>query len=1280
MPRPSPALLLLIALVFGGTALGAGWITNGPARALPLAVNKDAIRPGFTSLPVSDTGLEFANLLPPARAITNQILLNGSGVAAGDIDGDGLVDLFFAGLGGRSSLFRNLGAWRFTNFTASSGLALTHLDASGCALADLDGDGDLDLLVNSIGGGTAIFMNDGRGHFQFNAAAPLLNRRLGGTSMALADLDGDGLLDLYIANYRATTIRDQPPLQFNIRQENGQPAVAAINGRPLTDPEWLNRFQFAYQPLPDGGVTVLHDEQGEPDAVFRNLGQGRLAPLSWTNGTFLDEHGARLALPPFDWGLAVMVRDFNGDGVPDIYVCNDFVTPDRIWFGDGRGRFRAAPAEAIRHTCLSSMGVDVADVNRDGQDDLFVVDMFSREHWRRLVQRNEPNAKIGRFVDVATRAQAAHNTLQLARGDGTFAEVAQLAGLEASEWSWTPLFLDVDLDGWEDLLVANGFGRDNMNVDHTRRNNGSLQRLGRSAPLMEVLRIRGDYPVLDTPNAAFRNLGGLRFADVSAEWRFDTRGVSQGMCLADLDGDGDLDVVINNFNAPATLLRNDAAAPRLAIRLRGLPPNTRGISARLRVRAAGLPDQTQEMICGGRYLSSDDPMRVFACRSATNLLTVEVTWRNGTRTVVSNGLPNHLYEIAEAGAASFPNPPSAIRHPQFTPVPLPHSHALTLTDDFSRQPSLPVRISGGGPGVSWIDLDGDGRDELVIAAGRDTKPGVFHNDGEGNFTRMTNAPFDHPAARGQTTVLPWRKATGGFALLTGTGNYDDASTGRRPVEIYPLFVPVGPFDFVPPLPKPVRGGGGGGGSRGGGTGFDPFSFPSSSSSTGPLAMADVDGDGALDLFIGGRCLPGRWPEPASSRLFLQREGRMVTDTNNTPRFDKLGLVTAAVFADLDADGWPDLVVACEWGPLKIFRNARGSFTSWDAPLKTQNSKLKTQSTLTGLWTGVTAGDFDGDGRMDLVAGNWGRNTRYERYLARPLQLHYGDLNSDGSVVCIEAGYDEPSGKFFPLQSIEKLSRSIPWLQEKFPTAETFGRATIDEVLGERARGAARLEAAWRDTAIFLNRGDHFEVRPLPLEAQFAPAFGVCVADFDGDGTEDIFLTQNFFGVRHEHSRIDAGRGLLLRGDGRGGFTSVPGEVSGLMMYGEGRGAAVSDFDGDGRADLAVGQNYGATEVFRNATARPGLRVRLRGPAGNPHAIGAVLRVKFADDHFGPARELHAGAGWWSCDSPTTVLALPGAATAVSVRWPGGRETISALPPGATALTLNSDGTIAAKVP
>ena len=1195
---------------------------------------------GFAQLDAGRIGIRFANMVPIQRHLTNQILLNGSGVAAGDVDGDGWCDLFFCGLDRPSALFRNLGAWKFSEITSEAGLNLAGFPATGAAFADLDGDGDLDLIVNSVGQGTRVFLNDGKGRFSLLTT---LNAGYGGTSLALGDLDGDGYLDLYIANYRSSALMDMPNTRFNFSQVDGRKVIAKVNGRSVTEPDLTNRFRLSAA----GGI----EENGEPDLVYRNVGGKSFAPILFTGGQFLDEDGHPLAQPQLDWGLSVMIRDLNQDGLPDIYVCNDFDSPERIWLNRGGGRFQLAPRLALRKSSLFSMGVDVADINRDGFDDIFVLDMLSRDRTTRLDMAPDRRLTANAAAVVDNRPEYMMNTLSLGRGDGTYAEVAQLAGVAAADWAWAAVFLDVDLDGYEDILITNGNERQSRSLDVAAR----LRQLRTAQQLsnQEILENRRLFPRHAVPNIAFRNLGDLSFDEVSAAWGFDFRGVSHGLCLADLDNDGDLDVVINNLNDPPSVLRNESAAPRVAVRLKGTTPNTRGIGARIIVRGGAVPQQSQEMICGGRYLSSDDPMRVFAAGTATNVIEIEVKWRSGKRSVVTGVKPNTVCEIDEASAVPMTRPVLPVVEPLFTDVShlLRHTHHDEPFDDFARQPLLPSKLSQPGPGLSWFDLNGDGREELLVSSGKGGSLAAFRNDGPAGFSRI-NGAFTNAAMRDQTTVLPWRNGTNAPLLLVGQASDEMETDGpcarAWPVEGQPL----------------------------------PDIFPPIGASAGTLALADVDGDGRLDLFVGGRFVPGRYPEPGSSALFHGTAEGLVLDMNSSTTFHRLGLVTGALFSDLDGDGKPELLVATEWGPLKIFRSHAGRLSPWDAPVVLSAAvraaslpRETTLSRLTGWWTGIAAGDFNGDGRMDFIAGNLGRNTRYNLYHARPIELVYGDFNGDGSVQMIESCFEPSLNKSAPLRQLDYLGKAMPFLRERFNSNQAYAQAGIEEVLGDRMKAASRLGAVCPDTMLFLNEGGRFHALPLPVEAQMTATFGVSVADFDGDGKDDVFLAQNFFDFQPEMPRLDAGRGLLLLGSGTGGFRALSGDESGIKIYGEQRGSAVADYDGDGRVDLAVGQNNGETKLFRNTKAQPGLRVRLIGTDGNLDAIGAALRP-IVRGMKGPLHELHGGSGWWSCDSP--VIIVPALATEVEVRWPGGRVTTVKVPSGAREITLNTKGEIMSK--
>ena len=1187
---------------------------------------------GFTRLNGAETGILFTNALTDERGIANRNLLSGSGVAAGDVDGDGWCDLYFCGLDNGNALYRNLGNWKFEDITAPAGVACAGQDSTGAVFADIDGDGDLDLIVNSFGNGPRVFENDGRGRFKEATASAGTAAKTGGTSLALADPDGDGDLDLYVVNYRTTTVMDQPRTKFRINMVSGRPVVTHVNDQPATTPELTNRFVL--------GATGEVLELGEPDVLYLNDGKGHFTPVSWTDGSFLDEDGRPLPEPPRDWGLTAQFHDLNEDGAPDLYVCNDLFSPDRIWINDGKGRFRAIEGLAVRSTSVFSMGIDFADINRDGHVDFMIVDMLGTSHKDRHTQVS--TSKPARFpvgtIDV--RVQNWRNTLHLNRGDGTFAEIAFYAGVEASNWSWMPLFLDVDLDGYEDILIPNGQMRDFQNVDMANR----IDAVRAAKPLTsaDIVALVKMFPNFRTPSVALRNRGDLTFEEVGAAWGFNSVGVSQGTALADLDNDGDLDVVVNKLNEQAGVYRNDSIAPRLAVRLRGLPGNCQGIGTQLIV-SGGPVRQSQQVICGGHYLSGADPLRVFAAGSLNNELTIEVLWRSGKRSFVPNARPNRIYEIDESGAGPRGTPHSALRAPQFFEDAshlLNHRHHDDPFDDFERQPLLPNALSQLGPGVAWHDVDGDGWEDLVIGSGKGGPLAVCRNDGKGGFLRMQEAVLARPAGRDQTTVL----GIGG-TLLLGSANYEDGLTSGGCLRIVDLERKVSGESVMGQL-----------------------------SSSGPLALGDVDGDGALDLFIGGRVVPGRYPEPATSLLLRNESGRFV----EAQRFEKLGLVSGAVFSDLDGDGRPDLVLACEWGPVRLFHNDHGRLVEWNAALtwpgsSTLNAQPSTLNQLLGWWNGVTTGDLDGDGRLDIIASNWGLNNKYRR-LSRehPRRLYYGDLDGRGTVDLIEAWYDEPMHKEVPERGYMAVVAALPFIQDKTPTFEAYGTSSLAEIYGDRLRQTQCVEVNTLATTAFINRGDHFEAIELPAEAQFSPAFGVCVGDYDGDGNEDVFLSQNFFATCLDTTRNDAGRGLWLRGDGQGRLKPVPGQESGVKVYGEQRGCALADYDHDGRVDLVVTQNGNATKLYHNVGAKPGLRVRLRGTVGNPNGVGATIRLGNGA-RLGPAREIHAGSGYWSQDGAAQAMALPEEPTQVWVRWPGGKITTANVPKGAREIEVGLDG-------
>ncbi|MCI0538385.1 MAG: VCBS repeat-containing protein [Verrucomicrobiales bacterium] len=1176
------------------------------------------------------TGVWFTNLLQGDPFLTNAVAHNGAGLAIGDIDGDDWADLYFCSLQGPNRLYRNRGLWQFEEIDPGEAACPEQL-STGATFADVDGDGDLDLLVNGIAAGTRLFVNDGKGGWTESKDSGL-SRTASATSMALADIDGDGDLDLYCTHYIDVMHLADPTTRFALARRGHQWEVTKVNGQSTHLPRWKDRFEA----LPDGKVRELPEVHG----LYRNDGKGRFTPIQYEPGVYLDKEGK--PIPPYrDWGLAVMFRDLNSDGAPDFYVCNDNASPDRLWINTGKGTFRAIDPLMLRHTSRSSMGLDFADIDRDGHDDFIVVDMLARAHSKRMTQlvRDVPEGHEREQINAQPRYN--RNTLFFGRPDGSYVEAAFLAGMAATDWSWCPVFVDVDLDGYEDLLVTNGFGFDVMDQD-----SHDLIRQRRMTEA-QLKRSRQLHPPWPSQRAAFRNRGDGSFEPMSQPWEFDQMGISYGMALGDLDNDGDLDVVVNNLNDVASLYRNNASVGRIEVRLKGRSPNTQGIGARVRLVGGSLT-QSQEMICGGRYMSGDQAVRVFATGTSSPEMSVEVNWRNGRQSVIKGARANRVYEIEEPVAVLVrARADSSARESESLPAQQParaltsaatlfgdvsqllqHTHLEDSFDDWARQPLLPRRLSRLGPGLSWYDLDGDGWEDLIVTAGRGGKLAAYTNI-KGQDFRMLDGVS--PALADQGAVVGWPDGRGNRFSLVAVSNDEKIPDGESKIAAYSLANIAAPRHW-----------------------------PAGKASLGPMSVADIDRDGDLDLFVGGRFQPGRYPEPVSSSLWLNENGELRRSSSLSQPFESLGLVSGAVFSDLDADGDPDLALAIEWGPVRVFQNQDGRFAEITA-----QCGLAGRS---GWWTSITTGDFDGDGRLDLAAGNWGRNTFYELYRPGTLRVFYDDWNADGTVELVEAW---PSGEsWFPVRSRTWLTRAFPEVLQRFPTHELYGKAQVKDILGARYERAKVADASHLESAVFLNRGSHFEWVPLPREAQLSPVFAINVADLDGDGMEDLFLSQNFYGSASDVSRDDGGRGLWLRGDGRGAFSAVDATVSGIKVEGEQRGAALADFNHDGRVDVAVSQNNAPTKLFVNQHAKPGLRLTLNGPRANPDAVGAQMRVLYAEGRSGPCRTVLAGSGYWSQDAATQVLGLYEPPVALWIRWPGGKEQTVPFERGATALRLS----------
>ncbi len=1180
-----------------------------PALAAPGGLSAQPLAPHattppvklFTELPAAQTGLVTENNYADPRMWAEryhefEVGSIGSGVAIGDYDGDGRPDIFVASKTEGIRLFRNLGNWKFEDVTEKSGLKrLTAPPDAPWAKGAKDKDGN-----------------------------PIQEWVQGVT---FADVNNDGRLDIYVCRFNA-------PNWLFLNQGDGTfTEEAAQRGLAVTDACVMGSFCDYDR---DGWLDVLvqtnllSSEQapdGQHNHLFHNNG----------DGTFTDVTD-RAGIAGTAQGHSATWWDYDGDGWPDLYVANDFAAPDQLYHNNRNGTFTNVIDQAVPHMPFSSMGADIGDVNNDGLMDFYVADMAATTHEKDLRTMADHRGKSRDAADDTSAPQYLHNALYLNNGSGVFTEVSFLAGLSATDWTWSVRLEDLDNDGRLDLQCTTGMHRESHNAD-------LILRAMTAENAVERIRTMKASPVFNEANLAFRNLGHLRFQEVGAAWGLDEMGVSFSAAYGDLDGDGDLDLVYTNYRKGLTVLRNDSpSGHRLVVALQGLATpspsrgtrsNRFGIGATVRIETASGPQVRQLLLARG-YLSSSEPVVHFGLGDDPAIRKLTVTWPSGHVQTFDNIAADQRLTITEPDA---PPPPFVSPAPpagQFAEVSAADGLSLavreTPLDELLRQPLLPFRQNRRGPALAVGDLTGDGIDDIILGGTPRDPTRILIADAPAHFTAVDAGGLAQagPLSDGPALLFDADGDNASDLLLTHSGS---ALPANAPDYQPRLFLnrnhtglqPAG-ADALPPMPWSI----------------------------GAAVAADFDHDGRLDVFLGGRTVPGQYPVAPSSALLRNRGGTFEDVTDQlAPGLRKVGLVSSALWTDVDNDGWPDLLIALEWGGVRYWHNRAGQ------GFEDLSAAAGFAAAGNGWWNSLAAADFNGDGRMDYVAGNLGLNTQYHAAPDAPAVLYRGDFKGTGGSQLVEAHYE--NGRLVPWRARKQLVAQIPAIGQRFPTTDAYARATVEEMLGaEKLAKAKQFTATEFRSGVFLSQPDgRYRFAPLPLPAQVSPAQGIVAGDFDGDGRADIFLVQNSYAPIPAVGRFDSGLGLLLGGDGRGGWTLRNPAESGLLVRGDAKALVVLDLDRDGWPDFVVSRNNGTTLAFRNggAPGRHSFGVRLNGPRGNPTAIGARLTVELADGSA-QSSEVAAGSGYFSQSGATQFFGFSDGnpPRKISVRWPNGSTT------------------------
>jgi hypothetical protein len=1091
----------------------------------------------FQLLSPKSTGVNFSNQLPEKadfNIINYLYYYNGGGVAVGDVDGDGLQDLYFTANLGPNKLYRNKGNYVFEDITDKAGVADPDGWKTGVTMADVNGDGRVDIYVSGVEylamhGRNVLYINNGNGTFTDRTREYGLEHSGYSTQAVFFDYDGDGDLDMYLLDNSTHT-------QRAIESQAQRGAKTTRTG----------------------------------DHLFRNDGN-----------RFTDVTAAAGILDGIDgYGLGVVASDLNGDGCPDLYVANDFQGDDYLWMNNCNGTFTESLAKSIGHTSRFSMGVDAADFNNDGRPDIVSLDMLPE---REDILKSSANAETFNLYNMRLEAgyhpQFARNALQLNRGKGKFSEIGYLAGVAATDWSWSALFADLDNDGRKDLFITNGIYRRPNDMDYISYVGNEAVQASLAQGINEKnIGLLQKMPSIALPNYAYHNNGNLTFTNMAEAWGLAQPGFSNGAAYVDLNNSGVLDLVVNNINAPASIYRNSARGVNgnsfLTVELRGSGANTAGIGTKVIVKDHGTTQLLEQEPTRG-FLSSVEPRLHFGLGQSKQIDSLLVIWPD-RRFQVMTGVPVNralvLSQSEATGKYAYPQRSGSLtsatsrrvaevrpREDQSgffsdvsTRLGAGFKHEEDTFFDYNREPLMPHLLSIEGPALAVADVNGDGLDDIYVGGAKWQAGKLFLQQRDGTFR-----PGSQPAFAADSVA---EDVDAAFLDANGDGHPD-------------LFVVSGGNEFwgnAEQLRDRLYMNDGRGGFTRAANALPDF-FENGSS----VAVGDFNGDGHADLFVGSRVVSRSYGLIPKSHL-LQNDGTgLFADVtlDKAPALSEAGMVSSATWLDYDHDGKLDLVVVGEWMPVRVFHQENGKFVD-----RTREAGL---SDTNGWWNSVQAVDLRGNGRPDLVLGNLGLNSYLKASRKEPARVYINDFSHSGGGNLEQILTFYKNGVSYPVAGRDELVRKIPSLRSKYPSYSSFGASRIEEIFPAADLKSAQVREAYDfASSVARNNGNGtFTLEQLPVEAQLAPVYASLAGDFDGDGRTDLLVGGNFYGVTPVFGRYDASYGLMMRGTGDGRLVPVEMDESNLVIEGQVRDMKALRGP-NGERLIVVARNNDKLEILR----------------------------------------------------------------------------------------------------